>query len=225
MRKIMKTTGLVLVIAFALSAVTVQAGWSWKSKGIEGSGDMETRELDLGGFDSINVGGAFELDVVMGEHYEVKLTIDDNLWDNLEAKVRDGELTIDWDKSCQPDDDCRIEIVTPRLAEVSIHGACDANIEDYQGDSFRYILSGAGSLKMDGEVDELEIRVSGAGDADTRDLKAKHVDISVSGAGDAKVYAGESIKARVSGVGSIHYYGDPEKKSTKVSGIGSIKSR
>lgn len=75
------------------------------------------------------------------------------------------------------------------------------------------------------KVDDLKIRVSGAGDADTRKLKAKHVDISVSGAGDAEVFASKSIRARVSGVGSIDYYGDPEENETRVSGIGSIKRK
>ena len=227
MRKIVKNTGILfaLVLVLALSAGSAQAGWHFKSRGIEGSGDMETRELNLGDFDRIDVGGAFALDVVQGDHYQVKVTIDDNLWDNLEAEVSGGELSFDWDKRCQPDDDCRIQIVTPSLKEVAVHGACEARIKDFHGDSFRYTLSGAGSLEMDGEVDDLEIRVSGAGEADTRDLKANNVDIVVSGAGDATVYAARSIKAKVSGVGNIDYYGNPEEKRTRVSGIGSIKAR
>ena len=214
-----------LVLLLALAATSTQAGWFGRSRGIEGSGDLETRTLDLGDFDSIDVGGAFDLLVTQGDRYEVKVTIDDNLWDNLEARVHGHELSFDWDKRCDPDGHCRIEIITPKLKEVSVHGACDAEIHDFRGKSFKYVLSGAGSLEMDGEVEDLEIRVSGAGDADTRDLKARDVEIVVSGAGDASVYASHSIRARVSGVGSIEYYGDPEQKRTQVSGIGSIKAR
>ncbi len=218
----LKTT---LITVLVLALVAGQASAFSFPKNIKGSGDMETRELDLDSFDKIDIGGAFDLHVTLGKKQMVKVTIDDNLWDNLEADVDGHQLELDWDKSCRPDSDCHVEIVVRSLKEISIHGAGDVEIEDFEGESFGYFLSGAGSLKMDGKVDELKIRVSGAGDADTRKLKAKHVDISVSGAGDAEVFASESIRARVSGVGSIDYYGDPEEKETRVSGIGSIKRK
>lgn len=216
---------------FLILVLTVAAGqaaaWSVHKhhKGIEGSGKMETRTFDLDTFDKIGIGGAFDLHVSFGDQQKVEVTIDDNLWDNLEIDVKNKELELDWDKSCSPDGDCKVEITVRNLAEVSIHGAADVDINDFDGDFFGYYLSGAGDLEMNGKVDKLEIKVSGAGSADTKDLKAKHVNISVSGAGEATVYASESIKARVSGVGEVKYYGDPEDKDTRVSGIGSIKSR
>ncbi len=57
------------------------------------------------------------------------------------------------------------------------------------------------------------------------ELVAREVEIGISGAGDATVHATESLKARVSGVGNITYYGDPEHKRTKVSGLGHIKGK
>lgn len=216
----------VLALALLLAAGQAQAfSFHKHGKGIEGSGNLETREIDLAEFDEIELGGAFDLQVRFGDRQQVKVTIDDNLWDNLIAEVHGGQLELDWDKGCQPDNDCKVEIVVPRLEEVSIHGACNAEIEGFKGDRFRYNLSGAGDLTMDGEVKDLEIKVSGAGNADTRDLKAQNVEVTVSGAGNAEVHAEQSIRARVSGVGKVTYYGDPEHKSTKVSGIGSIKSK
>jgi riboflavin kinase/FMN adenylyltransferase len=49
--------------------------------------------------------------------------------------------------------------------------------------------------------------------------------VRVSGAGDADVHAEKSIEARVSGVGDITYYGDPQERDTKVSSVGSINHR
>ena len=90
---------------------------------------------------------------------------------------------------------------------------------------FSFNVSGAAELEMNGKVDTLDISVSGAGDIDTRELMAKNVEVSVSGAGEAKVYASESFKGRVSGVGSIDYWGNPEHQSTKVSGLGDIDKK
>ena len=214
-----------LVALVLLLAAGNAAAFSFGKDVIEGSGDMETRTLDLKEFEAINVGGAFDLEITLGDEQKVVMTIDDNLWDNLEVEVSGGTLEIGWDKSCSPEGDCRVEIVVRKLEEVDIHGAAEVEIRDFHGDSFSFDVSGAAELEMDGTVDKLDINVSGAGDIDTRDLKAKSVKISVSGAGEAKVYASESFEGRVSGVGSIDYWGDPEHQRTKVSGIGDINRK
>jgi hypothetical protein len=201
------------------------AAWSFSKDTIEGSGDMETRELDLKEFDAIDVGGAFDLEITLGNEQKVVMTIDDNLWDNLEAEVNGGTLEIGWDKSCSPEGDSKVVIVVRELKAIDIHGAAEVEIADYRGDAFEFNVSGAAELEMDGQVDNLEINVSGAGEIDTRELKAKSVEISVSGAGEAKVYASESFEGRVSGVGSIDYWGNPKHQKTKVSGIGDINSK
>jgi hypothetical protein len=213
-----------LAMALVLTAGNATA-FSFSKDTIEGSGNMETRELNLKEFDAIDVGGAFELEITMGDEQKVVMTIDDNLWDNLEAEVNGSTLEIGWDKNCDPDGDCTVVIVVRELKEIDIHGAAEVEIEGYRGDSFTFDVSGAAELEMDGEVDDLDISISGAGEIDTRDLKAKSVKITVSGAGEAKVYASESFEGRVSGVGSIDYWGDPEHQKTKVSGLGDINRK
>ena len=219
-------SGLATLVAVTMMLAAGQAAaFSFGKNVIEGSGDMETRTLDLKEFDAINVGGAFELDITLGDEQKVIMTIDDNLWDNLEVEVSGSTLEIGWDKSCSPEGDCRVEIVVRKLEEVDIHGAAEVEIRNFHGDSFSFDVSGAAELEMDGTVDKLEINVSGAGDIDTRDLKAKSVHVSVSGAGEARVYASESFNGRVSGVGSIDYWGDPDHQKTRVSGIGNIRRK
>ena len=207
-----------------LIAAPASAGF-FEGRGVKGSGDMETRELDLEDFSAIKIGGAFDLEIGFGDQQSVKVTIDDNLWDLLEADVRGGELELDWKKSVRPSDECRIEIVVRSLDEMNISGAGDVRIHDFAGDRFRFKLSGAADLEMDGEVDRLEIRVSGAGDIDTRDLRARDVEITISGAGSADVRATESIDAHVSGVGNIDIYGNPVHRKVRTSGLGKITDK
>jgi hypothetical protein len=216
----------IMMMILILTAAAGQASaFSFGKDTIEGSGDMESRTMDLPDFDAIDVGGAFDLEITIGDEQKVIMTIDDNLWDNLEADVSGGTLELGWDKSCNPDGDCTVVIVVRDLKSVDVHGASSVEIAGYKGQSFEFNVSGAAELEMDGVVDELEISVSGAGDIDTRDLLAKSVEISVSGAGEAKVYASESFEGRVSGVGNIDYYGDPEHTKVKVSGMGDIDKK
>lgn len=201
------------------------AAFSFGGNGIKGSGDMETRSFDLDDFSEVIVGGAFDVDVTFGDYQEIKVTIDDNLWDILELEVKGDRLYIDWDESCRPDGDCRLRLTAKSLEAVTVKGAAEVDINDFEGDSFRFELSGAAELEMSGEVEDLEIHVSGAGEIDTRDLQAQHVKVRISGAGNANITATESIDARVSGVGNIKYWGDPEKERTNVSGMGHITAK
>jgi hypothetical protein len=210
--------GLILLLA-AMPA----AAFDFGGKGVKGSGKMETRELDLADIDALDLGGAFEVDVTFGDKQRVTVTIDDNLWDLLEAEVHGGEFELGWKKSVRPADDCRAELVLRSLDELHVSGAGEIRIRGFRGGDFEFGLSGAADLEMDGEADKLKVRVSGAGDIDARDLKAKHVDITISGAGNADVYASESVEAHVSGVGDIDVWGAPERQKTKTSGLGSIK--
>lgn len=224
----MRSHHLTTTIVAGLSLVLMvgnAAAFSWPDKGIEGSGDLETRQFDLAEFDEISIGGAFEVEVRFGDKQRVGVTIDDNLWDNLELKVKGGRLIVDWEERCQPDDDCRLELVVSSLQAMSISGAAEVDIAGFQGQDFEFRLSGAAELEMDGDVDQLDIQVSGAGEIDTRDLQARRVKVRISGAGNANITATESLDAKVSGVGNISYWGDPQEKKTSVSGLGSIKAK
>jgi len=174
MRKRLMTTALAAVLTVLLAAGGAQAFWKKGGDAVEGSGDPETRTLELSDFDEVDVGGAFEVHVTRGDEYRVTVTIDDNLWDLLEADVEGGALTFDWKESVEPDVDAVIEITAPTLRGLDVHGAAEVTIEDFRGKRFEFGVSGAGDLEMDGEVDELEIAVSGAGEIDTRKLEARH---------------------------------------------------
>ncbi len=219
-----KSLAAALALMIVLAAGAATAGHHWK-KGIEGSGDQETRQLELGEFNRIAIGGAFELEASLGDEQQVAVTIDDNLWDNLVTEINGKTLRIGWKENCSPDVDCRLVVTVKELKGLDVHGASDVFIADFRGDSFEFDVSGAAELEMSGQVDDLKISVSGAGEINTRELKAKNVEISVSGAGEADVYASESFHGKVSGVGDITYWGDPEEKKTSVSGMGEIRGK
>lgn len=215
----------VLMILLSGSAMASKHNIHFGHRGIQGSGDMETREIDLDDFNEVSLRGGFDVDITFGKRQQVKITIDDNLWDILEAEVDDDVLILGWEENCRPDGDCKVEIVVKSLEAFQLSGAGDISISDFDGPSFTFDLSGAGDVTMDGQVKDLDIHLSGAGNVDTRALKAENVEVSISGAGNADVYASESLRGRVSGVGNLDYYGDPKEKKTKVSGIGRISQK
>jgi Putative auto-transporter adhesin, head GIN domain len=226
--KFARWIGWTVVICCLLGTVTdADAGWPWHRGGkkIRGSGDVVTESRDVGDFKRIKIEAAFDLNIKIGEKTSLKLTFDDNLMELIATEVSGKTLRLDTYSGYRSRESCLVEITVPSLERITTDGAADIIIEGFDGGFFEYNLSGAGDLDAEGSLDELEININGAGDVDMENVITKDVDISISGTGNVSVYAAERLRARISGVGNIRYYGDPEDVSKHVSGMGRIKKR
>jgi len=229
MNRIITRSLLTFIFVCFISSSLLAAGiFDWfcsGGSGVKGSGEMVTETRELDSFEKIELSGAFDLSITVGEKQEVKLTFDDNLIDLIRTKIRGRTLKIDSRKSYSSRHSCLVEINVPTIERVSLSGSGDVEVVNLDGGVFSCSISGSGDMELDGEVDELEIRISGSGDIDARQLIAGDAEVIISGSGSIKVHAKENLECRVSGSGDIYYYGDPEHISTHVSGSGSIKRR
>ncbi len=205
---------MVLLIITSLSACTVL--------GVRGNGKMKEQSRNIEEFTHIDASGAFTIKVFVGKSASLKINAEENLLQFIKTNVDNGTLRIDSKKNLNPKKDIEISITTPNLTSVEVSGANNVYILGLNEKEFYANLSGAGSIDLKGITDKLRAEISGAGNIDAKELKAKDVIISVSGAASADVFASEVLEASVSGVGSIDYYGNPEKTRTNVSGVGSI---
>lgn len=191
--------------------------------GTRGSGTEAVNDRETEGFDQINVGGAFDLDVTVGPETKVVVSGDDNIVPLISTEVRNGTLHIKSEESINPELDLRVEVQTPNLEGLDVSGACDVEIRGIRGDEFDLDLSGASDVVLLGETGTLKIDASGASDLSARDLKAQHVEIDLSGAGSVEVTATESIDADISGAASVDVWGSPGEVSQDVSGAGELE--
>jgi hypothetical protein len=192
---------------------------------LRGSGTelIETREVEA--FDSIDIGGAFELVVHVDPQAPQRVVVsgDDNVVPKIETTVTSGELDVEIQRGMvRPELPMKVEVWVASLKELSASGASDIEVEGLHGEVFELELSGASKTVLRGSVDEFEVDSSGASDLDARELTAKIVDIDLSGAGDAEVWASDRLDADVSGAGSVRYYGETKEVHQDVSGAGSI---
>ncbi|MFO7607664.1 MAG: DUF2807 domain-containing protein [Candidatus Krumholzibacteriia bacterium] len=216
-----------IALATALLGVAVlSAGPAPAAEALAGSGKPETRTLDLAAFTRIDLGGTFNASIGFGKTQRVEVTIDDNLWDNLRAEVDDGRLTLDWNEHCQPTVPAVVKIVMAApLEEFTLAGAGNALVAGLSGKHLDLYLRGTGSTALEGFVESLQVILTGAGSCDAGELKAKDVKVVLSGVGDCHVHATASLDVRLSGVGNVTYRGDPQEKTTEVTGRGEIMAR
>jgi len=178
---------------------------------------------DLEGFDQIRIDNiGIELDVSVGDDFEIEVEGEEELVNSLLLKVRGDKLVLYrdddkniWDKGAN--DSPKVIISMPTFTGFDLRGAVDAHIEGIDSDEVEFDLKGAGNIELEGRCKWLIIDLKGAGNVEARDLKCEEVDVDLKGAGNIEVYASEKVSAEIKGMGNIDVYGSP-KDVTKSDG-------
>ncbi len=212
--------------------------------GERGDGNVISETVEVEDFRRVLLRGGFEIMLKESAVNQVTITTDENLMDLIEVSNDGDLLEINSIERLRPSDGTKILIeyqvleglevagaaevraensITGRDLEILMSGAGDINL-DLDLQSLQIEVSGAGSVDLSGMVERQEVHMSGAGSYDAEDLLSHSCIISISGVGGAKVFADETLDAQVSGVGGVEYFGNPPDVRREVSGLGSIKN-
>ncbi len=193
------------------------------SIGIKGNGIALTESREVDDFEAVQASGVASVTITVGKPKSVSVTIDANLMEYVETTVKNNLLVISTKQAISTSLGLKVEITVPTLNEASVSGVGDIKIVDAAGESLKLRMSGVGSIKATGTVTNVDVSVSGVGDANLVDLKTENVIVSVSGTGGANVFASKSVDAKVSGIGDIIVFGNPEIRNHSESGIGDVE--
>ncbi|WP_047545937.1 head GIN domain-containing protein [Psychroserpens sp. Hel_I_66] len=235
-----------LLITALLSFTFSQAQWGGKK--IKGNGNVTKVNRTTSTYDAVHCAGSFDYILVAGTEGKITLEGESNLLDHITTEVKNGKLTINTEKgkNLAPSRNKTVKITIPfkDLDAVSLSGSGDLWNEDViSSNNFEASLSGSGDvilnvkttsvtgkvagsgdLTLKGSTTDLVAGVTGSGDFHGFDLKTTNTDVSVTGSGDAEVVCNGELNAKVTGSGDIEYRGQPTKKSTKITGSGSIEN-
>lgn len=171
---------------------------------INGSGAVESMEVEVPAFEGVTVTGTCNVDIEIGELQSVEFYAQPEVLDVLTYRVRDGILEIGFKDgyTVHTSEEIRAEITVPSLNYAGITGAAD------------FEFAGA-------QQDVLDIYITGAGNVDAFDMQVKDCSIRISGTGNCEVHVIEHLDVSISGVGNIWYRGNPTV-DTDISGVGNI---
>ncbi|HPN37090.1 MAG TPA: head GIN domain-containing protein [Melioribacteraceae bacterium] len=193
--------------------------------GVKGNGNIVEEKRTIEKFEVLDLSGAF--DVVYETNNTPNLIIngESNLLKYIEINNIGSKLIIKTKKNIKTSKKIVIYITNPSIKEANISGANNLTIKDLKNEEFFINLSGAGNININGSANYIKAKISGAGRLNSIDLQSKEVDVEISGTASADVYVSEKLDAKVSGVGSVNYYGNPKVVNNNVSGIGSINKK
>lgn len=208
-----------LVIVFAAPAC------KYIGKGVHGSGNRKSEKRELASFKSVDVAGAFEVNIVCQQTQSFEIEGDDNLLPIIKTDVSDGNLRIHSDTQFNASKPIAIRISIPDLEKYTSAGAGDIHITNVKNDQLVLSNHGAANIEASGQTKFVDISSSGAGNIETEKLHAERARISVSGAANVDVYASQQLDVSLSGIGSVTYSGNPPVVNKSVSGIGSVSKK
>ncbi len=233
----MKKIGLLLFLVTLAIGLAISSLSSWGSTssklfnfplnigGEKGSGRIASESRDLAGFSSIDVGGVFQVEVVVQKDFAVELEADDNLLPLIMTEVRNGVLVIKAEKKLKSKNPIKVRVSVPELNGLEVSGAAKVSVRNLRNERFAIDASGASKISVEGEASDLTLEVSGASKINGEDLATENANIEASGASHVSINVSGELRTDASGASSIAYSGSPSNVIKHTSGAATVSAR
>lgn len=192
---------LVVITGLALTGCErVPLGWQ--------DGEALTKTYDYQDFTKIEIGYAFDLEVLPGEDYSITITAGERVMERVEVEKTGSTLKIGlkgWSFNILRSP--KAVITMPVLEGLSLSGASSGVAHGFSGtESFSVIVSGASDLEMSIETGQCKLEVTGASRV-SGSIEADETDILVSGASDLTLNGkGGNSMINGSGASTLNMY-------------------
>lgn len=193
-------------------------------KVIQGNGVETTQERSIEDFQSIEVPGEIQVQIICNSEPSMTITAEENLLEIIDTTCFNGKLVIRTTESYHSHRPIIIRAKCSKLVRYYGHGASQGTVTEVNSETFDAQLSGASSLVLErGKVGALTGSVSGASRLNAGNLESVSGKVYASGASQALVKVIDDLTAEASGASSVRYRGEPKTLSKDSSGVSSIE--
>lgn len=234
----------IIFVSFLILILTISCD-SVNSDEITGSGDIVKIDYNFTGFNRIDAGHSFKVNIVKSADFSVSINVDDNIVEHLRVYKEGSTVYL----GLNPDNDYNdlhldATINMPDINHTKLHGATKTTLLGFEFDhSFSAIisgasnlssevfrsglidinLSGASSLNLTGTATRAKLNLSGASNAQLSDFIVEAADVIFSGASSGTVHVSGNLDVTLSGASSLFYKGDPKIGRADVTGASTLK--
>jgi len=212
------------------------------------SGNVVTREVEITGFDALDISDAFRVEINQGDGFRVVVRVDERLLEHLDVAKQGNALRIGLKQRrlrSIRDTTCEATVTMPELAGVRLSGASHATLRGFRSakplsanlsgasrmsgsiecGEVRFQVSGASRMTPTGAGGDATIDASGASTVDLTDFPVGDARVETSGASKVMVNARGSLDVVASGSSHVYALGDPTLRSVSTSGASSIRRK
>ena len=205
-----------------IAAAAIVAGCS--RPGIRGDGAITTDNRPISEISKLVVMGGYDIEWSSGKP-ALTITTDQNLLPLVKTVSSGNTLQIDSKAELLPTRSIKIILSSATLGDVHLNGGIRFKASHISSHDLRLESHGASEISVDGSVTNLEAKLTGASKLNATSLQTQDATISLDGAWEADVTVTDSLRASVSGAGSLTYSGNPKSVEKNISGAGFIQNR
>jgi hypothetical protein len=213
----------VAIIIVALIAVGVIPGIHLSTGPIIGSGNLQTNQIALSDFTTIQASSGFNVQITQSDSYSIKITADDNIFSYILVNKTDNTLTISLKPGVGLTTTLRAEIMMPDLTTAQFSGGVTGNAQNFKlTHDFTVDLTGGSRLTMSGQASNLIATASGGSILSMQNFKVYNAHVDFSGGSQGTISLDGRLDAMLSGGSHLSYAGNPELGNIDTSGGSSI---
>jgi hypothetical protein len=223
----------ILILPIAFSSCT-RTGSS-----MNGSGKIIDQDLKLAYFNTIDVHGTFELEIVQGASYEVTLSTDENLINRVHASLERKSLmlSIEAPATFFPTV-LKVKITMPGLAGINLSEGAHAAVSGFQSsadvnlflnkgsilngaleaDNITINLSGTSQANLVGKASSLDLQCSANSKIDLSGFSVTQAQVKLKEASEAILNVSAEMDVNLSDASKVFYLGNPLIADTYISG-------
>ncbi|MBW1899489.1 MAG: DUF2807 domain-containing protein [Deltaproteobacteria bacterium] len=189
---------------------------------IEGNNITTEEQRQVPSFSKIDISGVFDVAIQYQKKNKITVTADKNLLPHIVTRVTSGKLYVFSNRSICTKSKLHIDIKSDGIEKIQSSGANDIAVSGVKSNRLEIEMDGAGDINLSGKTKLFVVNLSGAADMEAENLRAETVQISLRGAGDATIYASKKLNAKVTGSGTVNYFGSPKEIIKKITGAGEL---
>lgn len=217
---------------------------------IQGNGNIIAKEITVSSFLQLHLSISHEIEIHHSNEEKVIIEMDENLQDYIDVSNSGRTLYISTDTgifkkaiftTCKvkvyfrqlnvinianenADFDCKELLNFPNDIEINIQSVGNTKLR-INAPGIKFISKCVGDVILEGKCHFIDIKHSGVGNLNTKELIADEVIIKSKGVGEINLFANNSITISHSGVGNIFYYGPAILKDLKHNWTGLIQHK
>ena len=200
-----------------------------RGSGDADDGETTTRDIAWSGSNALQIDAPAQVTFIQaaaGAGGSVKVTgpkalVDRVTVENGRIGLRDSDGLVS--VHANPDgDQLSIEVVAPSVRSFTVNGSGDLHLKAYDQPDLVLEVNGSGEVEAEGKARKVELRVSGSGQADLRDLDTGDAKIALAGSGEAHVAPHGAAEVEVAGSGDVYLTSKPTVLNSNVAGSGEV---
>ena len=199
--------------------------------------------INVEDFNKIKIHNFFKVIITQSDVNSMTVKADDEMLSKIHSDVKDGCLSVFYEKDFSPAQPIEINISAKKLSSVDVSENASVNTSnqlicdeflikssssgniniDVKAKKITSNLVGKGDIVLIGTAQSLDANISGSGDLRAINLAVDTAKIIVSGNGNAKINVKNTLIAGVTDEGSVIYMGKPAVREISITGTGSVR--